>query len=60
MATTEKKYTGITAIDTWLNGGESPLSAKVSLDLSSLVVPVSIAVAGALVIIIALQKGRKK
>lgn len=58
--TTEKRYTGITAIDTWLNGGESPLSAKVSLDLSSLIVPVAIAVAGALVVVLASRKGGRK
>lgn len=58
--TTEKKYTGITAIDTWLNGGDSPFAAKVSLDLSSLIVPVAIAVAGALVIVLATRKGGRK
>lgn len=54
---TQKKYTGIKVIDNWLNGGESPFAAKVSVDLSSLVVPVAIAVAGALVVVLAVKKG---
>ena len=54
----EKRYTGIKAIDNWLNGGDSPIKASVAVDLSSLVVPVAVAVAGALVLVLALKRGR--
>lgn len=56
MEETNKRYTGITLIDQWLNGGESPLRATVSVDTSSLLLPIALLVAGVLLAILILKK----